>query len=351
MIVNARFLTQRLTGVQRHAIEMSLALHEIDPEIKFVAPKNIIHEDVAERLSAEFFGHFTGYLWEQYELPKYIKKHAPDRILINLANSAPISYKNKAATIHDTAPLRHPGWYSRKFAITYKMLLPRVVRSSKIIFSDSEFSKNEISALLGTDKRKIKVIYCGVGRHFRPESSEIHKTSPENYILSVASLEPRKNFAGLIQAFSMLKERDIKLVIAGSSSHIFAKHEPGKILIDKQRVEFVGYVDDNRLVELYREARLFVYPSLYEGFGLPPLEAMACGCPCAVSDAGSLPEVCGEAALYFNPHDPADIAAKIEMILSDSDRRESLIKSGLIQARKFDWKRSALELYAAAKSL
>ena len=334
--------------MQRHAVEISLALHEIDPAIKFIAPKNIIHGDIAERLKTEIYGRFKGYFWEQYELPKYMKKYAPDDILINLANSAPISYKNKAATIHDTAPLRHPEWYSRKFAIAYKMLLPRVARSSRVVFSDSDFSRDEISDLFGTDKNKIKVIYCGVGRQFQPASS---KASSENYILSVASLEPRKNFAGLIQAFSLLNRHDTKLIIAGSPSHIFAKSELDKILPDSRMVEFAGYVDDNKLVELYRGAGLFVFPSLYEGFGLPPLEAMACGCPCAVSKAGSLPEVCGEAALYFNPHDPADIAAKIDMILSDSELRENLIEKGLKQARKFDWKKSALELYTAIKRL
>lgn len=348
MIVNARFLTQRLTGVQRHAVEISLALHEIDPAIKFVAPKNIIHQEIADKLSAELFGHFKGYFWEQYELPKYMQKYAPNDILINLANSAPISYKNKVATIHDTAPLRHPEWYSRKFAIAYKMLLPHVAGSSRVVFSDSDFSRNEISDLFGTDKDKIRVIYCGVGRQFQPTASE---ASSENYILSVASLEPRKNFAGLIRAFSLLNKHDTKLIIVGSPSRIFAKSELDKILPDSHRVEFAGYVDDIKLMELYRGARLFVFPSLYEGFGLPPLEAMACGCPCAVSKAGSLPEVCGEAALYFNPHDPADIAVKIDMILSDSELRENLIEKGLKQARKYDWKKSALELYTAVKSL
>ncbi|PKK83752.1 MAG: glycosyltransferase family 1 protein [candidate division Zixibacteria bacterium HGW-Zixibacteria-1] len=351
MIVNARFLTQRLTGVQRHAIEMSLALKEIHPDIKFVAPKNIIHKDIAEQLKAKVIGRFTGYLWEQYELPMYMKKHASGKILINLANTAPVASKNKVATIHDTAPLRHPEWYSWKFAAAYKLLIPRVAKSSRIIFSDSNFSKSEIADLFGIDHDKIIVIYCGVGQQFQSAISDEQNISPEDYILCVASLEPRKNFIRLVKAFNHLKSHNLKLVIAGSSSSIFADNKLHKMLDDSKRIEFTGYIDDDRLIELYQEARLFVYPSLYEGFGLPPLEAMACGCPCAVSNAGSLPEVCGKAALYFNPYDPADIAEKMDMILSDNVLGQNLIENGLLHAQKFDWNKSASELLEAILSL
>ena len=136
-----------------------------------------------------------------------------------------------------------------------------------------------------------------------------------------------------------------------SKSSIFADPALEKKLAKNDLIEFTGCVDDDRLIELYKNARLFVYPSLYEGFGLPPLEAMACGCPCVVSDSGSLPEVCGEAAVYCDPSDSKDIADKINTVLIDDKIRRDLIGKGLNQAGKFSWQRSAEKILAALEGL
>jgi len=351
VIVNARFLTQKLTGVQRYAIEISRALKEIQPDIRFLSPKNIIHKNIAEELKVEIIGNHTGYIWEQWDLPRYLKKNAPGKILINPANVAPLSYHNKVVTIHDTAPIRHPEWYSWRFAMTYKWLLPRVAKSSRIIFSDSEFSKKEIVSLLGVPPDKIEVIYCAADKRFRNTAEKIDGDSDGNYILCVASLDPRKNFTRLVAAINLLPEKRLKLVIVGTESGIFADSDLEKSLGQNDLIEFTGRVDDHRLIKLYQNARLFVYPSLYEGFGLPPLEAMACGCPCVVSDSGSLPEICGDAAVYCDPADPQSIADKVRLVLDDDDLRRSMIQKGLEQAKKYSWQRSAAQLLAIVKGL
>ena len=351
MIVNARFLTQNLTGVQRHAIEISLVLKKLQPDIRFIAPKNIIHDKIAEILGAEIIGHFTGYIWEQYELPRFMKNQGHGGLLINLANMAPINYKNKIVTIHDTAPLRHPEWYSWKFATVYKWLLPRVAKSSRIIFSVSAFSKNEIADVLEIDRAKIEVIHGAANQRFSRLKSNETDIPTQDYILCVASIDPRKNFTRLLEAFSLLDRRNLKLIIVGSKSKVFAESTLDKTESLSDQIEFTGHISDERLIELYRHAGLFVYPSLYEGFGLPPLEAMACGCPCVVSDSGSLPEICGEAAVYCDPYDSNDIAAKINQVLSDKNLRQRLIENGHTQARKFNWEKSAQRLLETIKKL
>jgi glycosyltransferase involved in cell wall biosynthesis len=168
---------------------------------------------------------------------------------------------------------------------------------------------------------------------------------PEKFILSVGSLEPRKNLSGLLQAFGQMKSRwgkEFKLVLAGLQGW-----ENKTIWEQIQQlgddVLYLGYVPITELGKLYNLASLFVYPSFYEGFGLPPLEAMACGCPVVVSNAASLPEVCGEAAHYVNPYEVESIAAGIEKVLRDDAYRKDLIGKGLARTEQFTWEKSARE--------
>lgn len=344
MFVNARFLTQRVTGVQRYAIEMSRKLKQLRPDLGFLAPHNILHKDLAAEFNVEVIGKRTGYYWEQVELPSYLTKHHPDSVLVNLANVAPIRYRNKIVTIHDVAPLQHPEWYSRRFAYAYRFLLPIVARTSTRIVSDSDFSRREISRLFGVSENLIEVVPCATSREFGQARSSEKKVPTEPYVLSVASLDPRKNFDRLIKAFIRLDLPDVRLVIVGSESQLFSS--PG--LRDSTgavtNIIFTGPVDDDHLRALYSHARLFVYPSLYEGFGLPPLEAMACGCPCVVSDTASLPEVCGNAALYCDPYDIGDIADKMTQVLSNTSLRNKLVERGHKRAMQFSWEKSARAL-------
>lgn len=347
IVINARFLTQPITGVQRYGIELSLALKKQNAEIVFVTPNNIIHHDIALRLNAITVGKLKGHAWEQLELPQFLKKNNSP-LLINLANTAPVFYKNKISTIHDIAFEKFPLSFSWKFRQFYKFLIPRIVSSSKKIFTVSEFSKNELCSLYSTPKSKLEVIPNASSSIFT--RSTTNKTQAK-YILAVSSLTQQKNFVGLIDAFNMLNDQQHELLLVGSINRNFAT----QTLIDKidsnPRIKFAGRVSDSALVDLYRNAEAFIHPSFYEGFGIPPLEAQACGCPVICSNIASLPEVCGDSALYFDPYNTVDIASKIDNLLVDSNLSQSLVKKGYENIKRFSWDSSATKLLVSIKDL
>jgi len=339
IIVNARFLTQKITGIQRCAIEISKRLKKSNLKIKFLAPSNIIYKDLKELLEVENLGSLTGYLWEQIELPKYLRSKGKP-LLVNLANTAPLFYKNNIVVIHDLAFLRNPGWFSKEFYYYCKFLIPKIARKALKIIVVSEFTKREAIKLLGIPESKIEVIYNAVSESFLEKSKKDYKNEYGNYILAVSSLDPRKNFKNLILAFNKLNLGNANLVIAGSGDRIFANKEIKNLISTNPNIIFTGYAGDEKLVGLYKNAKLFVYPSFYEGFGLPPLEAMSCGCPVVTSNVASLPEVCGEAAYYVNPQSIDDIARGIFNVLKDENLRKLLIEKGFRRIKIFSWEDS-----------
>jgi glycosyltransferase involved in cell wall biosynthesis len=230
-------------------------------------------------------------------------------------------------------------------------------RRSHNIITVSESSKREIIKYLNVPDEKISVIYGGYSDIFKPKaddriSGEVRKkyNIKGNYLLYVGTLEPRKNLLGLIRAYSQSRAKeDFILVLAGGRGW---KYENIFKLVRKLKLEnriiFTGYVPENDLPGLYQDASLFVYPSFYEGFGLPPLEAMACGIPVVVSNTTSLPEVVGDAGVYVDPNDIEQIAFSIDTVLSDSELRRNLIQRGVERAKLFSWEKTAketLELY------
>jgi len=345
IVINARFLTQKITGTQRYAVEVSKILSELNINTIFVSPNNVINEDIAYKLNFQKIGKFTGHLWEQFDLPFFLKKIG-NPLLVNFVNTAPLFYKNQVVTIHDLAFLRHPEWFSKKFYLFYKFLIPKVAHSALKVITVSNFSKKEIISLLKIPEKKIEVVYGAVNKKFKPFYGE-----KENYILTVASLDPRKNFRNLILAFTKLKLRDYKLIIVGRKNRIFSNKELNFLITKISNIEFTGYISEEELIKLYQKAKLFIYPSLYEGFGLPPLEAMACGCPVVVSNVASLPEVCGDAAYYVDPYDVENIAEGMYKVLTDKVLRESLIKKGLERVKQFSWEKTAREILKVIESL
>ena len=349
IFINARFLTQNITGVQRYAIEISKALKKIYPELTFIAPKNIVHLELAEELNVDLYGKLKGYLWEQIDLPKYLKDHN-NPLLVNLANSAPLLYKNQVMTVHDLSFLREPKWFSKKFYYYYKFLIPTAAKSSLKIITGSKFSKNEITKLLKIPEKKIYVVYHGVSERFNPIEKSDNKHN--NYLLAVSSLDPRKNLKNLILAFNKLNLKDAKLIIAGAESKVFAGNTGIKKLIhSNNNIITTGHINDGELIGLYKNAISFIYPSFYEGFGLPPLEAMACGCPVVVSNAASLPEVCKDAAYYIDPYHIESMAKGIYEVATNEALKQSLIKKGFERAKMFNWEKSAQELLEILKSV
>ena len=337
IVVNARFLTQRVTGVQRFAVEISKTLRKLNKQIVFVTHHGILDQNLADELGALVIGTNKGTLWEQIDVRGYlILNNKP--LLINFCNTGLLFYKKQVVTIHDMAYKVNPKWFSKRFYLWYNFLIPNIAKNSLRIFTVSNSSKNDITRYLKINPEKISVIYNSC---YLNTNNNFEDFNGEKYLLSVSSLDSRKNLENLIGAFNKIDEK-IKLVIVGLESDNF-DFVLNKGLLN-ENIILKGYVTDNELGSLFNNAGVFLSVSLYEGFGLPALEAMAMRCPVIVSDIPAHREVCGSAALYVNPHDIDDIKNKINKLLCDNDLRKKLILSGEENIKKFDWFNSAQKI-------
>jgi glycosyltransferase involved in cell wall biosynthesis len=252
-------------------------------------------------------------------------------------------------TVYDLTPVRFPEYHLRSNRFTVRALKRRLDRADLVIVP-SRSTADDLISLIGIAGAKIRTVPLGVGATFRPVPGCGQELLERlgirgDFILAVGAVEPRKNLAGLLEALQILKVRHgirHQLVIAGPAGW---GEGPLRQAVLRRSLEkdviFTGFVSDGELNELYNRAALLAYPSLYEGFGLPPLEAMAAGCPVAVSQTSSLPEVVGDAGLYFDPRDPEAIAGAVRRILDSSRLRSELAGRGLERSRAFSWARAA----------
>lgn len=343
IVVNARFLTQKLTGVQRFAIELSTRLKMIlGDDVAFLSPKDVIHKDVAFKLDSKVIGSHNGHLWEQWDLPNYLRK-VGSPLLLCFGNTAPILYKNKIDTLHDITFIRYPNTFSRKFLLFYKSMIPLILRTSKHLFTVSEFSKTEIAFYYHIGPQKISVIYNAVNPIFRPMKDD--KLSDEKYIIAVSSLKENKNFVTAYRAYVLARQRVSGLnfyIVGDVHSDSFKKQDSfiNELKADKD-VRILGRISDDDLIRYYSNAQAFVFPSFYEGFGIPVLEAQACECPVVAASSSSLPEVLGSSALLCDPNKPEDFADSICRIMEDEALRKRLIEAGHENVKRFSWKKSA----------
>jgi glycosyltransferase involved in cell wall biosynthesis len=289
--------------------------------------------------------------WEQCILPAVARASALD-VLHCPVNVLPLITPCPAAlTIHDLTFLTYPDRFKQERR-TYLWALTRLsARKASRIMTDSANTRQDVTRLLDVSADKIEVVYPGVDPAFHPRPAEEirafrqSKGLPEQFILYVGTLEPRKNVDTLIRAYALLTERMPRvcpLVIAGARGwmveRIFAEVERAAL---GDRIRFPGYVEAAELPLWYGAASLFVYPSLYEGFGLPVLEAMACGTPVVVSDVSSLPEVVGDAGVRVDPRSSDQLADSLAEILQSSAKREQMAAAGLTRAASFTWERAA----------
>ena len=258
-------------------------------------------------------------------------------------------------TIHDLLPLRHPELFPRFVAAHARLLLRPSARRATTILTGSEHTRGELDSLLGIPAERVVVTPYGVDARFRPEPPPAGWAQERfgvrgRYALCVGNLEPRKNLATAVRAFEAAAADDCSLVVVGASG--WRNEEFERAVADtRAHVVVAGYVDDDELVPLYSGAECLVFPSLYEGFGFPPLEAMACGTPVVSSDRTSLPEVVGDAGLLVDPHDTAAIADAIRSLLDDEARARELGERGRERAAAFTWERTAeatVAVYRAA---
>lgn len=347
VFINGRFLSQTITGVQRAARETVRALERLaaaaDPavsglELEILAPPGTSVSNQPTHIPVRLIGTLSGHAWEQLELPW----HSRTGVLVSLANAAPLIRSRQCVTLHDASVFAVPEAYSPLYLRWYRTLIPALGRRAARIITDSNFSRTELARRAGINEDKIRVVPLGA-EHILATPCDISVLANAGlqgrpFILAVSSHSAHKNLKALCEAARNLDNRAYQVVIAGGSNARVFETEATSW---PAGVKHLGYVTDAQLRALYTHASCFVYPSLYEGFGLPPLEAMSCGCPVVVSNAASLPEVCGDAAVYCDPHDPADIARSIARVMEDDALREDLRCRGYQQAREFTWDRSA----------
>lgn len=340
--INGKFLGERPSGIGRYAIEITKKLLQKNEQIRVVCPPKVYDEQVAKELKAEKIGSKSGMLWEQIDLRRELNKQTKKPLLLNFTSTAPLFYRHSIVTIHDVAFYANPSWYSKK-AYWYLHILTQLLLATKPkqFVTVSDFSKRELMHYLSIPAEKITVIYNAVFEKKITQNIAILEKIKAPYILFVGNLDPRKNLVNLLKAYLSGNFKDLKLVIAGGSHKTFSQTS-FSIPADKaQDILFLDYVSDEELITLYQNASLFVYPSLYEGFGIPPLEAMRYGCPVLVSDTASLPEVCGDAAFYCNPHEVEDITFQMKEALENKEAINQKKQLASSQLQKFSWEKSA----------
>ena len=318
ILVNGRFLSRRVTGVERHGREVLSLLGD------------------RCRLESTRANGWRGHMWEQFFLPRQMKKNS---ILWSPANTGPLAVENQALTLHDLGPLEHPDWFRKSFAAWYRLFLPILIRRVRVIFTPSMYVMNKIRRQF--DVRNIVITPNGVDQLvFNPLAKQDKYSLPKKYILFVGTLEPRKNLPDLLQAWNEVKDefKDIWMIIAGTYGNVFGSlHLPRNM----ERVRFLGHVEEKNLPGLYAGATVFVLPSIDEGFGLPVLEAMACGAPVLASNGGALPEVVDEAGIIFKLHDPNGLSSALREYLTSEQLRCSMKEKGLSRAEMFSWQSPA----------
>jgi glycosyltransferase involved in cell wall biosynthesis len=353
VFINGRFLTQPFSGVQRFAVEITSALGwayaaagqpapvVLSPPSVERAPRG--HPLVTAGLPLRFstVGRRGGQAWEQAELPA----HARRGRLLNLGNTAPLRVRRQAVIIHDAGVFRRPEAYSWRFRAWYKFLHKRLVRGSARIVTVSNFSRDEIVRYLGAHPASIDVIAEGADHMERLTSDhgilQRHGLRPRCYALAVGNLAAHKNLIGLRDTAEAVAARDCDLVIAGGiDQSVFASQQRAVPMPAK----YIGRVSDQELRALYESAACFVFPSFYEGFGLPAVEAMICGCPVVAADIPALRELCGDAALYCDPFAPSDIAEKVVFLLDHRDAADRLRSDGQARVADYTWAAAAQSL-------
>ena len=267
-----------------------------------------------------------------------------------------VAERNIVLTIHDLSFYRFPEFNFDWFIKKYQAMVLKNAKRARLVIADSESTRQDIINFMKIDPQKIRVIYLAADKKFKVLTPQELKSSAlkkfnisKKFILSVGTIEPRKNFKTLIKTFNIFKNtckasKDYELVIAGKtgwkSEETFKEHKKSPY---KSEIIFTGRVNDEDLVQLYNQASLFVYPSIFEGFGLPPLEAMSCNLPVIATNTSSVPEIYPNEEFLLNPFDEEKIAQKINIVLTSDSIRESLIKFAIENSKRFSWEKSAVK--------
>lgn len=346
--LNGRFIGWKVTGVGRAARELTprlLALLANDERFRgeILAPGNRPATALAAIQRRPDQSLAGGVLWEQVLLPL----RSRNGYLVSFSNTAPLALRRQLVVVHDASVFAMPDNYSFAFRTWYQVALKVLLRRAGTVVTDSAFSRDELSRHCGVPAERISVIHCGCdhldGVPADPAILDRAGLARDGYVLAVGTPSRAKNLGVLLEAMARMKRDGLKLALVGEMERrVFSANR-----IDLPPwVSVLGAVSDGELKALYERALCFAFPSRYEGFGLPPLEAMRCGCPTVVSTAASLPEVCGDAALYADPDDAEALARHIRAYLDSAGLRQDYRARGLAQAGRFSWDSSARKFLA-----
>ncbi|OJA28067.1 glycosyl transferase family 1 [Burkholderia ubonensis] len=354
LAINGKFTSQRMTGVQRVAYELTTELARIagaNETLTLIVPPDHDPALLPAGARCQVVDWLRGTFWEQWMLPRATR----GRMLLSLCNVGPLVKREQLVLIHDTATFDLPVGYSFAFRLWYRVVFAVLTRRARHIVTVSQFSKARIVARLRVPPERVTVVPGAVDHVDRIEADpgvlSRLQLDVDRYVLFVGSLAPGKNLARFLRAITLLRgsHPTLRFVIAGgANTRIFGASVPG-LLADDPNVTWAGYVTDSELKALYQHAGCFVFPSLYEGFGLPPLEAMRCGCPVIVSREGALPEVCSGAAIFCDAWSETDIAATIARLMDNAELRARMRIRGRARAQRYSWHASARALLDVAR--
>lgn len=344
IVINGRFLGQRITGVQRYGREVLAALDALladRPDRHYtwtLALPAGVQAPALQAITPVSVGHRQGHAWEQLDLAAHTRAAA---LLINFGFTGPALMRRQIITVHDGAVVRMPQAYRWHFRLWYGALVRWLGSRVARVMAVSAFSGREAQACFGIAAERITVTTEGWQHLDRMVADDgvlsRHGLRDQAFVLAVSSPTPNKNFGAIVQALELLGPQAPRcVVVGGTDPKIFAS--AGAAL---PSVQHLGYVSDAELKALYEAATCFVFPSHYEGFGIPPLEAMASGCPVLASTAEAVREVCGDAAVYFDPNRPDELAQRLSQLHNSPTQREQLRQAGLSRAAQFSWAAAA----------
>lgn len=365
--IDARMYSAEFTGIGRYVYELIQQLAELDKKNEYVIFMNRPEYDTFEEPNKRFrkvlvnAKHYT--LKEQFRYLRVLKKAKLDLMHFTHFN-APIFYKKPSVvTVHDLTLSFYPGkkMNSAFYRAAYNLVLKSAVKHSRRVIAVSENTKQDLIEIVGTPSSKVEVVYEGVCEQFGPrgnkeqlERVKLKYGISKDFLLYTGVWRGHKNLVNLIKSFALIRDGaegfDVSLVITGEEDPYYpeVKRTVSELGLE-HHVIYTGMVSEAELVALYQAAKVYVFPSLYEGFGLPPLEAMRCGTPVVASKTSCIPEICGEHnALFFDPYDPEDMANAVRKVLLDPTLQAELRECGLKHSLKFSWGKMAketLEIY------
>ncbi|MFA6594546.1 MAG: glycosyltransferase family 1 protein [Candidatus Buchananbacteria bacterium] len=366
ILIDARLYGTKHAGIGRYTQELIKNLEVADTQNKYVILLQRQNYDEYRPRNPNFKKYRADFrvygFFEQILLPFLIYSHRPDLVHFTHFNVPLFFFGRYLVTIHDLivshypssrATTRHPLLYKFKL-MAYRLVVSRAARRAQKIIAVSRYAQKDIARLLKIKPEKISVIYesADLPRESAIDQAELLKrlNVTGDYLLYVGSAYPHKNLEKLIEAFPIVLKQypDLKLVLAGKKTFFYQRLGEGIKEEFRNKIILTGYLTDQELAGLYAKAKLYVFPSLMEGFGLPPLEAQSYGLPVVSADSSCLPEILGDSAVYFNPEDVKDMAEKIISVLADSNWQRQLADKGRENIKRFSWRKAAeetVELY------